>query len=124
MRVKFAMIFNDLSDDELCRIMDGTSLRDFQEAGIEISRIDLSGLVGIYKFPSCLAGWVEYDKTVIICNSGTAVQFLDVHTAIDNAELWILRWPVRLGSTDNPDRHKLFDTMPQMIRAAKKLMAS
>ncbi|MEK7553255.1 MAG: hypothetical protein AAB504_01000 [Patescibacteria group bacterium] len=124
MKTKFVVICNNISGDKLVTDFDDSLLHHFQHDEIEVQKVRLVDLVGIGKMPSCLSDWAKHDKVVIICNSATAAFFLDVHKVIENAELWAINWPKKIASTDNPERHKFFEYMPQMTVEAKRLMAA
>lgn len=122
MKIKFAVIVNNLSGDELIRTFDDLLAKDFNKIGGQA--IDLADLIGIGRMPEHLADWADYEKIVIICNSATAIFFLDAYKTIENAELWVINWPKKIASSDRPDKHKFFSMIPQMVKEARELLSS
>lgn len=124
MKIKFVVISNNISGDDLITKYDNMMLRYFQREEIMVQDVKLADLVGIGKMPLCLADWAEYGKVVIICNSATAIFFLGVHEVIKNAELWVINWPEKIASTDQPEKHRFFNMIPEMIEEAERQTAA
>lgn len=123
MKVKFAVIVNNISDYKFNQEFGESILNRLRNGTIKVEGINLFDLIGIGKMPHCLDDWATYHKVVIIADSTTATFFLDVYKAISNAELWIYNWPRKISGTDRPDKHKFFDNDDQVIAAAKNLVA-
>ncbi|MFA4817922.1 MAG: hypothetical protein WC608_04350 [Parcubacteria group bacterium] len=122
MKIKFAVIVNNLSGDELVKTFDELLAKDFNKIGGQA--INLSDLIGIGRMPEHLADWTDYEKIIIICNSATAIFFFDVYRTIEKAELWVINWPKEIAGSDRPDKHKFFDQIPRMVEKAKELLLS
>lgn len=120
MKVKFILAINDISGDKLILEYDYMLLR-FLENEIINEFFKLSELIEIGKTPLCLSNQIEFDKVIIICNSATSIFLFNSYKITENAELWIIKWPEKINSTNNPDKYKLFDTIPQIMIMAKEL---
>ena len=121
MAVKFIVIKDNILrskiEDEITVYDEG--LPDhFTSNEIETEILHLSELIGVNKMPACLSDWRKYEKMVLVCNSKTALYFLDAHKHIPNASLWIINWPIKLAS--NP-AGEIFNQITDMIEEAKIL---